>query len=272
MTYSKYGLTFRKIREQKQFSLAIFPQIGISKPSLSKFERGETMMGFESVVRALQEMGVTLEEYENFLNAYSMGEEESLWEEVEQAVYQEDMQRLQDIHCYARESNFYFLSLAVRSCLRQLDMHEAEEVTDCLYAVEMWGFSELRLFYFSMPHLSFRDISHILDSFFPKGHELFNSEKHRQIFVQVCCRAIVLFSTQGQKTAAQILLKQMETHNLARTMFQKNLKNITEGYWLFCCKNKPEGKKYVIEGLEILGRISSPEELSYYKKRYFLKK
>ena len=44
-----------------------FSSIGISKATLSRFERAETMMNFEKVVQALQLMGIGLEEYEYLL-------------------------------------------------------------------------------------------------------------------------------------------------------------------------------------------------------------
>lgn len=268
MVYSKYGLTFRKIREQKKLSLSIFPKIGISKPALSKFERGETMMGFENVVCALQVMGVTLEEYENFLNDYSISEEESLWEEIEKAAFQDDVQKLKEIQCYAQESGFRFIGLAAKACHSSLELLEAEEITEHLYDIEIWSFSELRLFYFSMESLSKRDVRHVFKNFFPEGHKIFNSKKHRQYLVQVCCRAITLFSTYGFQKEAQTLLEQLEVHTLVRTMFQRNLRNITEGYWKHRFGDPVQGENQVREGLDILRTVSSPEELAYYQRRY----
>lgn len=268
MVYSKYGLTFRKIREQKKISLSAFPKIGISKAALSKFERGETMMGFENVVCALQEMGVSLEEYESFLNAYTVGEQENLWEEMEKATYQRHQERLQELQIYAQESGFTFIELAAKSCMGTLNTQEAEEITDYLYEIEIWSFTELHLFYFSMEYLNRRDIIHILDNFFPKGHALFNSKKHRQFLVRICCRAVAFFSASGYKNEAQMLLEQLEVHGLARTMFQRNLKNLSEGFWIHHFGNKEQGEAKLLESLEILRTISSNEEFSYYKSWY----
>lgn len=268
MVYSKYGHTFRKIREQKKLSLSIFPKIGISKPALSKFERGETMMGFESVVCALQEMGVTLEEYENLLNFYSSGEEEALWEEIEHAAQSEDKKKLEDLEEYTLASGLHFMSLAAKACHSRLNNQEIEEVTEYLYDIDMWSFTELRVFYFTLDTLSPRDISHILRTFFPKGHELFKSRKHRKYFFQICCRAITFFSVRGYQKEAKILLEQLEAHDLAQTMFQRNLKNITAGYWTYQFVDPREGRKQVDDGLEILRTTNSLEEFYYYKKRY----
>ena len=58
MPYKRYGEIFKKLREQKNFSLSHFSEIGISKASLSRFELGQTMISFERLDSALQEMNV----------------------------------------------------------------------------------------------------------------------------------------------------------------------------------------------------------------------
>lgn len=42
MPYKRYGEIFKKLREQKNFSLSHFSEIGISKASLSRFEFCQT--------------------------------------------------------------------------------------------------------------------------------------------------------------------------------------------------------------------------------------
>lgn len=73
MIYKKYGETFLKLRKQKGFNLIYFEQLGISKSSLGKFERGESMLGFDKLTTALQVLSVTLGEYENLLNDFELG-------------------------------------------------------------------------------------------------------------------------------------------------------------------------------------------------------
>lgn len=270
MVYSKYGIIFRKIREQKKMSLTNFPKIGISKAALSKFERGQAMMSFESVVCALQEMGVTLEEYESFLNAYSSCEEESLWEEIEKAAFRADKRRLQDLQDTAHNADLYFMGLACKACYTRLTPQEAEEITDYLYEIEIWSFGELRLLYFSMESLRTKDILHILDFFFPEGHELFNSKKHQKYFVQVCCRAVTYLTEKGYRKEGWSLLQQMDAHSLMATMSQRNLKNITEGYWIYRFEDPLKGKKKIMAGFDVLRTVHMTDELSYYQRRYSL--
>ncbi|MDH8063404.1 helix-turn-helix transcriptional regulator, partial [Lactococcus lactis subsp. lactis] len=82
MPYKRYGEIFKKLREQKNFSLSHFSEIGISKASLSRFELGQTMISFERLDSALQEMNVTLAEYEHFINNFSMDYKEEFIEDI----------------------------------------------------------------------------------------------------------------------------------------------------------------------------------------------
>ena len=68
MVYKKYGEVFKKLRKQAAISLLEFEKLGISSSTVSDFERGKSMMSFEKVDICLQLIGVSLEEYENFLN------------------------------------------------------------------------------------------------------------------------------------------------------------------------------------------------------------
>lgn len=268
MVYAKYGSVFRKIREQKKMSLAVFQKVGISKPALSKFERGETMMGFENLVRALQEMGVTLSEYEDFLNAYSMGEGEVLLEEIENAVFLDDKQRLEELGQYTLENGFPVISMISKACCGKLDARSIEEITEYLYDVEIWGLSDLFLFYFTLEVLSIRDILHILKRFFPKGHVLFNSPKHRDVFLRITCRAVTVLIRRGYKPESKDILEQLLLHRLISTPFHHCLKRIVEGYWIYSFQSKKAGRLKVLDALQSLEIMSLPEVVLYYEKQY----
>lgn len=268
MIYPKYGFTFKRIREQKQLSLSSFNQAGISKPALSKFERGLSMMSFESVVRGLQEMNVTLEEFEHFLNDYSMGDKEALLKEIEEAALNSDVPSLTQLHHLAHETGFPYLAFAAKATYTMLSDLEAEKITEFLYDLDIWGYTELAILYFTMEQIHPRDILHLLNFFLDQGHEIFNSEKHREHFIQVACRAVTVLTTKGYKDGAGKILRQLDNYKLVQTMFQRNLKNMTEGFWLYTFIDEKKGDLQMQQGLEILQHVSSPQVTQYYQKRY----
>lgn len=268
MVYKKYGNTFRRIREQKHLSLSAFSGIGISKASLSKFERGESMMNFENVVRALQEMGTTLEEFDHFLNDYSLGEKELILDEIERATINQDTDELIHLATRSQHQGYHFLALAATSSYRLLTETEIDEVVNHLYEIDVWSYKDLRIFYFTMDNLATRDILYILDLFLSAGHTLFNSERHRGYFVQACCRAITLLSYRGYKEYAEHIINRMDTYHLVSTMFHRNLVNVTNGFWVYRFEDKERGNQMMLQAIEIFRAVSTPEIAKYYQARY----
>ncbi|MDG6190322.1 Rgg/GadR/MutR family transcriptional regulator [Lactococcus formosensis] len=165
MVYKKFGYVFRQIREQKHISLSDFSSIGISKATLSRFERAETMMNFEKVVQALQLMGIGLEEYEYLLNDYAPNESEYLLKEIETAFLKQDKKELNNLHKIALEAGYPYISLAAKSSYTELSPENIDTITDYLYDIKVWGQIELYVFYFTMNKLNIRDILYILDLF-----------------------------------------------------------------------------------------------------------
>ncbi|WP_339014769.1 helix-turn-helix domain-containing protein (plasmid) [Lactococcus garvieae] len=268
MVYKKYGDIFRKLREQHHLPLSSFSSAGISKTALSNFERGESMMSFEKVVVALQIMGVSLEEFEHFLNGYSLSDSDFLLEEIEKETVSQNFTKLKMLYTKARSQGYPYLALAAKSSWSALDEEETEKLVDLLYETEVWGYKEICVCYLTINNFSTRDILTIIDSFLVPGQELFNSLKYRGYLVQVCCRAVTTLSSRGYKEYAEHILNRIDAYSLVHTMFHRNLRNITKGYWIYCFVDAEEGKAMMSKGIQIFKDISTPEVAGYYQSRY----
>lgn len=268
MIYKRYGLKFRELREQHNFSLSDFKETGISKATISKFERGDTMMSFDKVVTLLQEMGVTLEEFEQIINNYSSDEKDLLLYEVENAYLINNIDELSDLSTKAQEYGFHFLSIAIKCCYMKPTEVEIECLTEHLYDITAWSYSDLSILYFAMNYLNNRDIFHILEIFLENGHDLFNSVKASNYFVQTCCRAVTVLSDRQYKKYAKYILDRLDFFNLIKTMYHRNLQHITYGYWLYCFDNREEGIKVMRTAIEVFELASTPEVSNFYKRRY----
>lgn len=86
MIYGKYGKAFKIIRNQKKMTLNYFSKLGISRSSISKFERGHSMMKFDTLLVALQELEISLEEFELFLNNYNISPSDTLINEIDKTI------------------------------------------------------------------------------------------------------------------------------------------------------------------------------------------
>lgn len=270
MAYAKYGSTFRKLREQLHLSLSSFSSIGISKATLSYFERGETMMSFDNVVLALQFMGISLAEFERFLNNYSPSDSDALLEEIERANVSQSTDELKKLQELSEKDGFPYISLAAKSSWDTLDEEETEKIVDWLYGTEIWGYKELSVCLLTMDNFSTRDIVSILDMLLIDDQILFNSSQYRGYIVQVCCRAATIFSVRGYKEYADYALNRVHDYKLANTMFHRNLWNVTKGYWIYCFLDADKGDEMMLKALQTFRELANPETAIYYQTRYDL--
>lgn len=268
MVYKKYGSTFRRLRDQRHFSLSNFTPIGISKAALSKFERGESMMSFEKIVSALQLMGVSLEEFEYFLNEYTPNEPDFLIDEIEKANKRQDQSRLIELSDIASQEGYPFISIAAKASYISLSDDEVEEVTDFLFEVDVWSYKELYVFTLTMDNLNTRDILYVLDLFLSKGHTLFNSGKYKGYLVEACFKASVVLSSRGYKEYAEYILNRVESYDLINTMFIRNIRNFTKGYWVYKFADVTEGKEQMKKALDIFKEVSTKDIYNYYLSLY----
>lgn len=268
MVYKKYGETFHKIRKQFGISLSELSSIGIQKSTLSNFERGKSMMTFDKVVLTLQYMGVSLEDFENFLNRYYALDPLFLLDQVQEVVISNQSEKLNKLLDIAEQEGHHYIALAIKQLLNKVSKKEVEEIVDYLYQIEVWSYKELCIFYLVIETLNSSDIIYLLRNFFKNNHGLFNSKKYQAYVGQLCCNAIVLLSDRCFKEEAKELLDNVKDNDLANTLFVKTLLIGAEGYWNFLFKDKEYGKNEMIKAISILKMVDLKEVTLYYEKKY----
>lgn len=265
MIYPRYGQTFRMLREQKQLPLSAFTYAGVSKPALSKFERGESMMSFEKVFLALQIMNVSLGEFEYLLHDYELDEPNSLIFRIEEEMLNHHQEKLSLFYDEALEAGLDFVALATKSIYSSLTSTEVDLLTDFLYDIEIWGLIELYIFYFSIHQLYIKDLSFLLKTFFTGEHKPFQSEKHGTVFVKLCCKSVLHLSCMGYKNEAFKLLQQLEMADLTQNVLNQIHMNMAHAHWVLLFKNKKQGIGKIQKNLNILSEYGPPQIYNHYK-------
>ena len=153
MIYKKYGETFLRLRKQKGFNLIFFEQLGISKSSLGKFERGESMLGFDKLTTALQVLSVTLGEYENLLNDFELDIHELLIQKIITAHALNQPQKMSELYQEACEIDEVYLALAIKGEYDSLTFDELGALIDYFENIEVWRDIDLSTLYLSLKHL-----------------------------------------------------------------------------------------------------------------------
>lgn len=268
MPYKRYGEIFKKLREQKNFSLSHFSEIGISKASLSRFELGQTMISFERLDSALQEMNVTLAEYEHFINNFSMDYKEDFLEDIILADIADDVDKFHNLYLEAMEYDSKMLAYCAKSRYEILTQMEADDVVEYLYDVGEWGYFELSIFYLTLDSFSEREIMYLMKELWGKSKHLYGVFKYRRRVLQSSYRAVVLLSSKGARDSARSILQKSYPKDDFYDLYVENLRNLAHGFYSYCFKDKISGEKQIKNAIEIFGQVGYEDLADYYQKRY----
>ncbi|WP_285015620.1 Rgg/GadR/MutR family transcriptional regulator [Lactococcus garvieae] len=269
MKYKRYGEMFKKIRIQSGFTLSNFQKIGVAPSSISDFEHGKSMMGFEKVDECLQLMGVSLEEYEDFLNFYAESPTISLLYEIEEKILADNIDDLYITLAKAKsEESQYHIVLLLQTILGTYCIDDLNELIDFLYEAEIWGLRELYLFYFLIDYISAHDIINIIATFESHSRGIHTSSTYNRAVILMYCRAITTLSFYGFKTQAHKIIIHIQSNNLAQTMFLSNLFLGAKGFWTYQFKNLTEGKQMLAQFYKIQCLVGKTKVTNFYIKRF----
>ena len=267
MCQNRYGELFRKIRKQSGLSLTAFSSIGIGKTTLSDFERGKTMMRFDKVVMGLQFMGVSLEEFEHLLNHYLISDPLVILNSAESALIFENKEELRCLAELAKKSNHTQIHFALKILLGEAGDFEREELTEFLYTATSWTYKEMFIFHTRIDQIPPRDTLNILKEFKKSFRGIYRSTEYRRGLALVLFRAITVLSYYGYKKEAGEIILSIEEHQLAYSMFLRNLFYGTKAYWVYCFEDKEKGQEMAQKFMTIQELAGVPEVTAFYKKR-----
>ncbi|WP_285023809.1 Rgg/GadR/MutR family transcriptional regulator [Lactococcus garvieae] len=268
MVYAKYGEIFKKIRVQNKFLLTDFETINISKSVISKFERGETMISFEKLFFALDMMGVTLRDYEYYLNNSTISESEYLVNQVLIAELQQNTEKLALLKDQA-ESVDWKIALVIKSIEEPLSLSDKNKLHNYFLSLKAsWYYSDLCLFFLSIHELRTEDILNILRLFFLENHPILQSERGIYYVVKSCCRAITLLSFRNRKEEANEIIISIQAIYHQESMYLNNLLRFCKGFWLYKFEDKFVGDSMMVQSLNIFKELCPSYIAKYYQDKY----
>lgn len=266
------GETFHRIRLEHGFSVSDFQSINISKSSISKFENGYSSLKLDSVISALELMGTTLEEFDQYLNKYAMDDAHSLLKNIELAHLRQDIPLLVELHQSAKALHLHYVAIAAKASYLPLSEDETEEVVNYLYDITIWGYKELCILDRTLHVLSVRDLIHILKPFLEnkngREHALFKNSVHRTKLVFLCCHASMLLTYSNYRFSSFYIIDSLTDRRSINKMQLRNFINLARGYWIYKFSNTRKGKGLINDSLNNMEELGAPEVASYYKKLY----
>ncbi|MDG6146351.1 Rgg/GadR/MutR family transcriptional regulator, partial [Lactococcus formosensis] len=96
---------------------------------------------------------------------------------------------------------------------------------------------------------------------------IYRSTEYRRGLALVLFRAITVLSYYGYKKEAGEIILSIEEHQLAYSMFLRNLFYGTKAYWVYCFEDKGKGQEMAQKFMTIQELAGVPEVTAFYKKR-----
>lgn len=266
VVYKKYGETFKELRKQRGFKLTSFEHLGVSSAALCKFERGVSLLKFDKLILVLEELSITLSDYEKCLNDYSLDTHEFLIQRVIIATVSNELYKLPDLYKEAINLKETYFAMAIKGVYLTLSFEEKDMVVDYFERIKFWRYTDLYTFYLSLDWLELSQISFIIEGFFINNTEIFNSLEHRNRVTHIICHASMIYISRGYASVSQQLLSYIMRKDYEHTMFTKNLVNFVNGFWQVEFGEKERGEKVIRESLKNFDLLSFPGISDYYKR------
>lgn len=258
MVYSKYGQIFRALRKQRGLSLIYFEKVGISKSALSMFETGKTMLAFDKLNFALQEMHVSLQFYNLLLNNKESDYFLVKFRKIDLSYYSNNIEELHEIHnelIDSEDSSMYGIALAAKARYAVLSAKEKHYLERLFGSIEIWGRYELYLLLNTLDQINIFQVTKTVFWFLSdeKAYDYLRIiPDFRILFMRIVVMSIFRFCKLGKKDVAYAFYEKAKDISdrlsseldIANQLFFK----FAEGYWIYAFEDQ-------LKGIQIMKRI-----------------
>lgn len=248
----KYGDSFKILRKHRGYVLTDFSSVGVSKSTLSDFERGESMIALDRIDAALQVMGYSLSDYDSFINHYIPTDINYLLLELEDAILQNNLEQLRGLLIISKQLNQENLSLTIELLLGVNIKSNVEILTEFLYEVINFEKVELFIFYVLMSFIPPQDVINILkklESVIPK---ITSDKRYHRRVGHVLAEGIFTLTRYNRKKESKQYIEYLEHLEITETLFLTNLFNGVKGFWIYQFEDKEEGLKMITKFLKVI--------------------
>lgn len=267
-----YGKIFKLVREQRGYETSDFENICLTDQDIELFEDGKIMFTFDKLEEALENMNLTNSDYIRVLHD---GESDGFIEKfqnIEQAYYANDAEKLQKIYEDGISSGFMdvrMISISAKASYTALTDDEQIEVASFLIGIDIWTSFELSVFACVAGQLNINLLRSLAKDFLRQKDYFSGGEYYLHCLMQACFKVIFFFSKEGEiefgrkalKYAYKLLQAGDETNRL---LFQ-----FCYGFWLHQQEDS-KGKLKMEKVVEILEFLED-EVLAYKLKKMYKK-
>lgn len=258
------------MRRQRHIPLSSCP---VPSSTLSKFERGDTMISFDRLLDVLDVLGISLEELDLLLNGTNVSSHLFIMQEIDKIIVTQNFYMLPDLMNELKDNNFTYLAIGAQSIINPLNDLEQEKLLDYFYSLNFWFLSDLWMFGLTLKNFSVHEILYLVEEIVKQSALILCSSNYKFFLVRALCEVSKHLTYLNQKEYSEYVLQKIETKKLISatlhsSMFLQNLYNLTYGYWIEKFQNHDIGKTTMDDALNIFSKLE-PEEISNYYRREF---
>lgn len=264
-----YGEEFKKIRLEKQLTIAETASGIMSISLLSKFERGLCEITVSKFVNILERVNVTLSEFDMIVNNFEKSRMNKLLDSLKNAYSNKDYEKVEDIvnneldlwkesqnirHRY----NYIMLSIVYDELTdrKTTSKSDIELLTDYLFSIEDWTHYELILYGNSVSGLKFGAMMLLSNELIRKTRYFQNNETHRKMIAHTLLNSAIVCLMENE------LEKSLKFQNDVRTLlstdyylYERNVLLYCKGVYLYKKGDTVKGQQKVETAIYIFKQL-----------------
>lgn len=264
-----YGEEFKKIRLEKQLTIAETASGIMSISLLSKFERGLCEITVSKFVNILERVNVTLSEFDIIVNNFEKSRMNKLLDSLKNAYSNKDYEKVEDIvnseldlwkesqnirHRY----NYIMLSIVYDELTNRktTSQSDIELLTDYLFSIEDWTHYELILYGNSVAGLKFDAMMLLSNELIRKTRYFQNNETHRKMIAHTLLNSAIVCLMENE------LEKSLKFQNDVRTLlstdyylYERNVLLYCKGVYLYKKGDTVKGQQKIDTAIYIFKQL-----------------
>ena len=279
-----YGTVIRNIRKRKGLTLKEVAGNGVSLSQLSNFELNNSGFSLDKLFTVLENMSVSLEEFEHAVRGYRLNPFDQLVREASSLFNEENIHGLKKLINDQKKNSPPPGGWAVRQKLTlimiknklaeidektRLREEEKEQVVDYLIHVKEWTHYELILYSNTMSALSTDDLVDLTQDILSRTVYYQEIPRNRQLVTGVILNSIIILLNRKEMELARRFEKILRFKQIdEESLFDKNLLLFATGALEFYEGQKDSGKKKMKQAIEIFDCLKSYHLSQMYKADY----
>ena len=252
---NRYGHLLKLLREQKELSQSDLSDGILSKNHLSKIERGENDISFQTLLKLLDRLNISLFEFELFLDK-TQNNQSIFLKDLSIAVANNDLYLLNELltreielksksNNIRHKHNVILLKAYIdKFSNTTFNHHDIQEIIQYILSVDECGRYEISLFGNFVGFMS-SDMRHKLVKMINRKSQLFHSDKnYTEIFTRILLNVCYADLMDKNFNSAIEVIDIIEKHlNHTELYYEKNQCKFFKGLYLIGTQNKDEGEK-----------------------------